>query len=70
MTTFQTSKQPVTLQRYESTVGRLYRKIFNDRPELSLRVRILVAAATIWAALSLYLIGFPPSSPCSPSRRP
>ena len=63
MTSVQRSVQPVTLQRYESTVGRVYRKIFNDTPELSLRVRSLVAAATVWASLSLFLIGVSPVVP-------
>lgn len=57
MTTVQKSSDSVALQRYESTLGRAYRKVFNDRPELSVRVRVLVAAATVWAALTLYVIG-------------
>ena len=57
MTTATQTKDSVALQRYESTLGRAYRKVFNDRPELSVRVRVLVAAATIWAALTLYVIG-------------
>jgi len=57
MTTAQRSSDSVALQRYESTLGKAYRKVFNDRPEQSVRVRILVAAATVWAALTLYLIG-------------
>ncbi|MCZ6539050.1 MAG: transglutaminase-like domain-containing protein [Chloroflexi bacterium] len=60
MTTVQRPAQSATLQRYESTFGRVYRKVFNDRPELSLRVRTLVAAATVWASLSLFLIGVSP----------
>ncbi|MCI0873476.1 MAG: transglutaminase domain-containing protein [Chloroflexi bacterium] len=63
MTTVERSVQPVVLRRYESTVGRVYRKIFNDRPELSLRVRFLVAAATVWASFSLFLIGVSPVVP-------
>ena len=55
--TAQYSAQPAALQRYESTIGKLYRKVFNDRPELSLRVRLLVAAATVWASSTLFLIG-------------
>ncbi len=51
------SQDSVALQRYESTLGKAYRKIFNDHPELSVRVRILVAAATVWAALTLWIIG-------------
>ncbi len=57
MTTVARNSDSIALQRYESTLGRAYRKVFNDRPELSIRVRVLVAAATIWAALTLYVIG-------------
>jgi transglutaminase-like putative cysteine protease len=57
MTTTQRTTDSVALQRYESTLGKAYRKVFNDRPELSVRVRVLTAAATVWAALTLYVIG-------------
>ncbi|MBN4064186.1 transglutaminase domain-containing protein [Dehalococcoides mccartyi] len=57
MTTSQRTSNSVALQRYESTLGRAYKKIFNDRPELSIRIRVLVAATTVWAALTLYFIG-------------
>lgn len=57
MTTTQRTYDSVALQRYESTLGKVYRKIFNDRPELSTRIRVLVAAATVWSALTLYVIG-------------
>jgi len=57
MTTAQRSSDSIALQRYESTLGKAYRKVFNDRPEQSVRVRVLVAAATVWAALTLYVIG-------------
>ncbi len=57
MTTTHRSSDSVVLQRYESTLGKAYRKVFDDRPEMSLRVRVLVAAATIWAALTMYFIG-------------
>lgn len=57
MTTTQPVQESIALQRYESTLGRAYRKVFNDRPELSIRIRILVAVATVWSALTLYVIG-------------
>jgi transglutaminase-like putative cysteine protease len=60
MTTAPTVKRTsdsVALQRYESTLGKFYRKIFDDRPELSIRLRVLIAAATVWSALTLYFIG-------------
>ena len=57
MTTTQQTTDSIALQRYESTLGKAYRKVFNDRPELSVRVRVLVAAATIWASLTMYFIG-------------
>jgi transglutaminase-like putative cysteine protease len=56
-TTAQRTTESAALKRYESTLGKLYKKIFNDRPELSTRVRVLVAIATVWASLSLYFIG-------------
>ena len=62
-TASRTSGDSVALQRYESTLGRVYRKIFNDRPELSVRVRVLVAAATVWASLTLFIIGVSPIIP-------
>jgi transglutaminase-like putative cysteine protease len=57
------SKDSVALQRYESTLGKVYRKVFNDRPELSIRVRVLIAVATIWASLTLFAIGVSPVIP-------
>lgn len=66
MTTVQRSaRKPdsIALKRYESTFGNAYRKIFNDRPELSVRVRVLFAAATIWASLSMFIIGVSPIVP-------
>ena len=62
-TTAQRTTESTALKRYESTLGKLYKKIFNDRPELSVRVRVLVAAATVWASLSLYFIGVSPVIP-------
>ena len=55
--------ESAALKRYESTLGKFYKKIFNDRPELSVRVRVLVAVATVWASLSLYFIGVSPVIP-------
>jgi hypothetical protein len=63
MTTAQHTTDSVVLQRYESTLGKAYRKIFNDRPKLSTRVRVLVAAATVWASFTLFFLGVSPVIP-------
>ncbi|MEE8045632.1 MAG: transglutaminase domain-containing protein [Dehalococcoidia bacterium] len=63
MTTARRSSDSVALRRYESTLGKFYKKIFNDRPELSIRVRVLVAAATVWASITLVIIGVSPVIP-------
>ena len=55
--------ESAALKRYESTLGKVYKKISNDSPELSTRVRVLVAVATVWASLSLYFIGVSPAFP-------
>ncbi|MDA1280349.1 MAG: transglutaminase-like domain-containing protein [Chloroflexi bacterium] len=60
---FHKNGDSVALRHYESTLGKLYRKAFNDRPEKSIRVRVLVASATVWASLSLFLIGVSPVVP-------
>jgi len=62
-TTTQRPIESAALKRYEFTLGKFYKKIFNDRPELSIRVRVLVAVATVWASLSLYFIGVSPIIP-------
>ncbi len=62
-TTAQPTTESAALKRYESTLGKFYKKIFNDRPELSVRVRVLIAIATVRASLSLYFIGVSPVIP-------
>lgn len=57
MTTSTATRDSEALRRYESTLGRAYRKVFNDRPELSIRVRVLFALTTLWATATLWVLG-------------
>lgn len=43
--------------RQESPTMRFYRKIFSDKPELSIRVRVITLLAMLWASATLILVG-------------
>ena len=62
-TTTQRPIESAALKRHDSTLWKFYKKIFNDRPYLSIRVRVPVAVTTVWASQSLYFIGVSPIIP-------
>ncbi len=51
-----TAMKRTTSGRAESSLMNLYRKVFSDKPERSIRVRVVALLASLWAAMSLILV--------------
>lgn len=57
-----TAAQPITRSRVQSPGGEssamtFYRRLFSDKPERSIKVRVVALLATLWAASTLILVG-------------